>query len=297
MLGACDRECCLESTGKSMSITGMVTTLLDRLQHVYESTDWRGQKNWEKFGSQTNCWRCGGEFGKDVEPGSQVWHHIIPSSEGCPDTVDNRSLLCGNCHNAVHRFYLPTDRIGKKRTRDGKWRRVVKFEEGIELRQDIHAADGSLSSCRECGSRGIVAGVSEGFWDGQGMVVFLTCSQCGDGFAVPFIGARNAPEIDPNAVLFAETESAFAKSAEGLPPDLADRLKRFGNSFVSAMHNGTRELKAATRIAKLSGISEKELQKQTVSIRQKYVEMIKALLPEAAELELACKSHTKESGS
>src|SRR2546421_5944179 len=117
-----------------MSIAGMVATLLDRLQHVDESTDWRGQKNWEKLGSQKNCWRCGGEFGKDVEPGSQVWHHIIPSSEGGPDSVDNRSLLCGNCHNAVHRFYLPTDRIGKKRTRDGKWRRVVKFEEGIELR-------------------------------------------------------------------------------------------------------------------------------------------------------------------
>lgn len=280
-----------------MSISSMLATLLDQLQHVDESTDWRGQKNWEKLGSQTNCWRCSGEFGKDIEPGSQVWHHVIPSSEGGPDTVDNRSLLCGNCHNAVHRFYLPTDRIGKKRTRDGKWRRVVKFEEGIELRQDIPSTDGSLSLCRECGSRGIVDGVSEGFWDSQGMVVFLTCSQCGNAFAVPFIGARNAPEIDPNAVLFAEMESIFAKSVEGLPPDLADRLKTLGNSLVSAMRNGTRELKAATRIAQLSGISEKELEKHTGSIRQKYVEMIKALLPEATELELACKSYIKESGT
>lgn len=229
--------------------------------------------------------------------GSQIAHHIIPSSEGGPDTVDNRPLLCGNCHNAVHRFYLPTDRIGKKRTRDGKWRRVVKLEKGIELHQDIPAADGSLSSCRECRSRGIVEGVSEGFWDGQGMLVFLTCSQCEHRFAVPFIGARNAPEIDPNAVLFAEMESAFTKSAEGLPPDLADRLKTFENSLVSAMRNCTRELKAVTRIAQMSGISEKELEKQTGSIRQKYVEMIKALLPEAAELELACKSHIKESGT
>lgn len=280
-----------------MSMVGMVATLLERLQHVDESTDWRGHKNWEKLDSQTNCWRCGGEFGKDIEPGSQAWHHIIPSSEGGPDTVDNRSLLCGNCHNAVHRFYLPTDRIGKKRTRDGKWRRVVKFEEGIELHQDIPSADGSLSSCQKCGSRGIVDGVSEGFWDGQGMVVFLTCSQCRDGFAVPFIGARNPPEIDSNAVLYAEMESAFAKSMEGLPPDIADRLKTFGNSLVSAIRNGTRELNAATRIAQLSGISEKELEKQTGSIRQKYFEIIKALLQEAADLELACKSHIKGSGT
>lgn len=280
-----------------MSIAGMVATLIERLQHSDESTDWRGQKNWEKLGSQTNCWRCGGEFGKDIEPGTQVCHHIIPSSEGGPDTVDNRSLLCGNCHNAVHRFYLPTDRIGKKRTRDGKWRRVVKFEEGIELHQDIPSADGSLSSCRKCGSRGIVGGVTEGFWDGQGMVVFLACSQCAYRFAVPFIGARKAPEIDPNAVLFAEMESAFAKSAERLPPDLVERLKTFGNSLISAMRNATRELKAATRIAQLSGISEKELEKQTGSIRQKYVEMIKALLPEGADLELACRSHIKEYGT
>jgi hypothetical protein len=280
-----------------MSIPDMVATLLDRLQHVDESTDWRGQKNWKKLGAHTSCWRCSGAFGKDTEPGSHVWHHIIPSSEGGPDTVDNRSLLCGNCHNVVHRFYLPTDRIGKNRTRDGKWRRVVKFEDGIELHQDISAADGSLSSCRECGSPGIVDAVSEGFWGGQGMVVFLTCSQCGHGFAVPFIGATNAPEIDPNAVIFAEMQSAFATSAERLPPDLADRLKAFGNSLVSGVRNGTREIKAATRIAQLSGISAKELEKQTVLIRQKYVEMIKALLPEAAELELACKLHIKESGT
>jgi hypothetical protein len=280
-----------------MSVADMVATLLDRLQHVDRSVDWRGQTNWEKLGSQTHCWRCGGEFGRYIEPGSHVWHHIIPSSEGGLDTVDNRSLLCGDCHNVIHRFYLPTDRIGKKRTRDGKWRRVVKFEEGIEISQDIPTADGSLSSCRECASRGIVDGVSEGYWDGQGMMVFLTCSECGHGFAVPFIGSRNAPKIDPNAVLFAEMEARFAKSAEGFPSDLSGRVKTFGDSLVSAMRNCTRELKKASIIAQLSGISAEELEKKTETIRQKYVDMIKKLLPEAAELEVVCKSYAKESGT
>lgn len=127
------------------------------------------------------------------------------------------------------------------------------------------------------------------------MMVLLTCSECGHRFAVPFIGARNAPEIDPNTVLFAEMESGFAKSEDGLPPDLANRVKTFGSSLVSAMRNCTRELRAATRIAQLSGISEEEVEKQARSICHKYIEIIKALVPEAAELELACKSYVKES--
>lgn len=280
-----------------MSVADMVATLLARLQYVGRSVDWRGQTNWEKHRSHTHCWRGGGEFGKDIEPGSQVWHHIIPSSEGGPGTVDNRSLLCGDCHNVIHRIYLPTDGIGKKRTRDGKWRRVVKFEEGIELSQDIPAADDSLFSCRECASRGIVDGVSEGYWDGQGMIVFLTCSECGHGFAVPFIDSRNAPEIDPGVVLFAEIEAGFAKSAEGLPSDLASRVKTFGDSMISAMRNCTRELKAAAMIAQLSRISAEELEKQTEPICRKYVDMIKKMLPKAAELEVACKSYEQESGT
>lgn len=280
-----------------MSIADIVATLLDRLQHIDQSTDWCGKTNWEKLGSQTHCWRCGREFGKEIEPGSQVWHHIIPSSEGGLDTIDNISHLCGNCHNVIHRFYLPTDRIGKKRTRSGKWRRVVKFDDSIEISQDIPAADGSLSSCRKCGSHGIVDGVSEGYWDGEGMMVFLTCSECEYRFAVPFIGSRNAPEIDPNAVLFAEMESRFAKSAEVLPSNLADRLKTFGSSLISAMRNCIRELKAASRIAQLSGTSAEELEKQTESIRQKYINTIKVLMPEVAELEVACKSYLKKSGT
>jgi len=278
-----------------MSVADTVATLLDRLQHIDQSTDWRGHTNWEKLGSTIHCWRCGGEFGKDIELGSHIGHHIIPESEGGPDTSDNRSLLCGNCHNVVHRFYLPTHQIGKMRTRDGRWRRLVKFQEGIELHQDITAADGSLSSCRKCGSRGIVDGVSEGYWDGQGMVVFLTCSECGDGFAVPFIGSKNAPQIDPDAVLFAKMESGFAKSAERLPSDLAHRVKTIGSSLVSAMGNCTRELKTASRIAQLSGMSSEEFEKQTGEIRQKYAEMIKVLMPEAVELEVACKRYAKES--
>ncbi len=280
-----------------MSVSEMVITLLDRLRYVDQSVDWRGHKNWEKLGSESHCWRCGGEFGKDLEPGSHAWHHIIPSSEGGPDTVDNRSLLCGNCHNAVHRFYLPTNRIGKKRTRDGKWRRVVKFEEGIEMSQDIPAADGSLASCRECESRGIVVGVSEGYWDGEGMMVFLNCSECDHRFAVPFIGARNAPQIDPYAVLFDEMETGFAKLAEGLPTDLGGRVMALGNSLVSAMRDCTRELKMASRIAQLTGTSSEELRQQTAQIRHQYVEMIKLLLPEAAELESACKHYSREAST
>ncbi len=280
-----------------MSVAKIVFTLIDRLQNVEQSTDWRGQNNWEKIGSQTHCWRCGGEFGKDIEQGSHVWHHVIPTSEGGPDTIDNKSLLCGNCHNVVHRFYLPTDRIGKKRTRDGKWRRVIKFDEGIKLSQDIPASDGSLSSCRECEARGIVGGVSEGYWDGEGMMVFLKCSQCRHCFAVPFIGAKNAPEIDPNAVLFDEIETGFAKSAEGLPTDLADSLKTLGKSLVSVMRDCMRELNLASSIAQLSGISQKGIQEQTDAIRQRYIDIIKFLLPKALELEVECKSYIKKSGT
>jgi len=281
----------------SAGVAEKVITLLDKIKHVDYSIDWRGQMNWEKLGSQTHCWRCGGEFGKDIESGSQVRHHIIPTSEGGPDTDNNRSLLCGNCHNVVHRFYLPTDRIGKKRTRDGKWRRVVKFDECIEISQDIPAANGSLSSCRECESCGIVVSVSEGYWDGEGMMIFLICSKCEHRFAVPFIGTKGKPEIDTNAVFFADLDRAFAKTAESLPTDLAEKQKKFGNSLISILRACTRELKISSRIARLTGISKEEHERQIFSIRNDYIEKIKALIPEASELEIACMSYAKESGT
>lgn len=278
----------------NMSVAKMVFTILDRLQHVDQSIDWRGKTNWKKLGSDFHCWRCGGEFGKDLEMGSHAWHHIIPSSEGGSETFDNRSLLCGNCHNVVHRFYVPTDRIGKKRTREGKWRRVVKFEESGEIFHNISAVGGSLASCPECESLGIVVYVSEGYWDGEGMMVFLNCSECDHRFAVPFVGARNTLQTDPYQLLYAEMEIGFAKSAEGLPKDLSDRVKAFGNSLISAMRESMRELKMATRIAQLKGTSEKEHKQQTMQIRQKYVEMIMRLLPEAEALESASKKYSRE---
>ncbi|MCK4600806.1 HNH endonuclease [Candidatus Bipolaricaulota bacterium] len=274
-----------------MSIADMVATLLEGLQQVGESTDWRGQQNWVKLGSETHCWRCGGEFGKDIESGSHAWHHIIPTSEGGPDTADNRSLLCGNCHNVVHRYYLPTSKIGKKRTRDGSWRRVAKFEEGIEISQSIPAADGSLSSCRDCETQGVIDGVSEGYWDGQGMMVFMKCPKCGLGFAVPFIGTNNAPEVDLNAVFFAQMESSFANSTEDLPPALADRVQSFGNTLATMLRDFTKELTSATKKAQELGLTDQETESQAAPIRKKYVEMIKSILPEAANLEEACKAH------
>jgi len=276
-----------------MNIVDMVATLIDGLQNVGESTDWRGKRNWVKLGSKTHCWRCGGEFGKDIEQGSHVWHHIIPASEGGTDTVDNRSLLCGNCHNVVHRYYLPTGKIGKKRTRDGSWRRVAKFDEGIEIRQSLPIANSSLSSCRKCGSQGVINGVSEGYWYGQGMMVFMKCLGCSHRFAVPFIGTNNAPEVDRNAVVLAHIKSSFAASMGDLPPDLEDRVQVFGNTLVSMLRDFTKELTSVTMKARELGLTDQDIESQTVLIQKKYIEMLESILPEAANLEEACKAYKR----
>jgi hypothetical protein len=43
-----------------------------------------------------------------------------------------------------------------------------------------------------CGDTGKITGVSEGYWDGKGMIVFLDCKACGHLFAIPFLNLTKA---------------------------------------------------------------------------------------------------------
>jgi hypothetical protein len=160
-----------------------------------------GKPNWQHFGSLSHCWRCGGIFGRDIEPGSQVVHHIIPTSEGGPDSRDNRSLICGSCHAVVHRVYLPNNRIGKKRTRDGNTRIVAQFRQGVTISQALPSNDFALGTCEQCGTMGQITGATEGYWRGEGLLVFLDCAGCRHKFAIPFIGAVDLPPTDPLSVI------------------------------------------------------------------------------------------------
>jgi hypothetical protein len=270
----------------------MIATLINKLQQIEESKDWRGKLKWVNLGSQTHCWRCGGEFGKDKERGSEIRHHIIPESEGGPDTVDNKSLLCGDCHNVVHKYYIPTAKIGKKRTRNGSWRLVAKFKEGIKISHSILATDGSLASCGECNAQGVVVGVSEGYWDSQGMIVFLDCPKCGRGYAVPFIGTDIAPDVDQAAVFFSEMEASFKASSENLPPELSSKVQDLGRKFVTILRDFRKELKKITKDARESGCTDEEIEHKTVIIRKKYGQMITSIMPEAASLEQTCKEYS-----
>src|SRR5262245_2434413 len=116
-----------------LNLPDLIASLLDDLREITPSTDRLGNENWLKFGSPDHCWRCGGRFGVEIEPGSQVLHHILPETEGGPNTPDNKALLCSNCHSVIHRYYLPTGKIGKRRTRTGATRLVGNLKGGIQL--------------------------------------------------------------------------------------------------------------------------------------------------------------------
>lgn len=148
-------------------------------------TETTGRWNW--IGTKDRCWRCGGRFGHEIEIGAMVIHHLIPKSESNDwDTDDNRSLLCGNCHNVIHNRKMGT--LGRSQTRNGEWRKLTNIASVIKISHNEPSATHSLGDCPNCGHRGKVVGVLEEWFGCMGMVILLDCSSCGLHFGVPFIG-------------------------------------------------------------------------------------------------------------
>jgi HNH endonuclease len=273
-----------------MSLSALVATLLDNLAEISPSTDRRGKSNWQKFGSPDHCWRCGGGFGKEIEPGSQVVHHIIPTSEGGSDTADNRASLCSNCHSVVHRFYLPTGLIGAKRTRDGTSRVVGEFS-GLRISQILPSEDHALGMCEKCGIRGTVTGVTEGYWNGEGVAVFLDCSGCGLKFAIPFIGTLEAPAFDPFSVLNSAITSGMAAAPNTLPPELKAQVDGLMHEMQEIIRATRREMNATATNARRSGASERATKRRMNEIRKNYIEKMQKLLPGARSLTEECEPY------
>jgi len=168
-----------------MELHKLIENIIDQLSNVDESTDWKGNKNWQWLGAHDRCWRCGEIVGEEIEPGSMVRHHIIPDSEGGEKTEDNLSLLCGSCHNVVHRIHMGI--IGAKLTRDKEWRTVGEVKGVLRISHKIPKKEHKLGDCPKCGKTAKITGVSEGYWGRNGMVVFLDCGTCGNLFAIPFL--------------------------------------------------------------------------------------------------------------
>ena len=271
-----------------MRIADYVTTLLDDLTEVTPSTDRRGRPNWHMLGASDKCWRCGGQFGDELEPGSHVWHHIIPESEGGPDTPDNKALLCSNCHSVVHRYYLPTGSIGRKRTRDGASRLVGKFKNGTTLSQLLPSPDHRLGYCTKCGACGTVTGVSEGYWKGEGLLVFLDCEECGLKFGEPFIGTHEAPPIDRISGVISALTVDLKSSKSRLPPELESRMAGLIGRLVAILRKLRSELSATNIAAQRSGTDQSVLKK---SLTEFYKMEVSKLIPEARALTDECQKH------
>jgi hypothetical protein len=159
--------------------------LIEQLTTVEESTNWKGKPNWQWLGATERCWRCGKVVGDEIEPGATERHHIIPKSEGGPNTDDNLALLCANCHEVIHKYRM--NFIGMTRTRDGDWRTIADVKGILKISHKMRDSKHKLGRCTECGSTAKVTGVSEGYWGGKGMIVFLDCGACGHAFAIPFL--------------------------------------------------------------------------------------------------------------
>ncbi|MBZ0162851.1 MAG: HNH endonuclease [Notoacmeibacter sp.] len=265
-----------------MRIPDFVATLLDNISEVSSSTDRKGCRNWEYIGSAERCWRCGKRFGEELEPGSEILHHLVPTSEGGSNHTDNTSHLCSNCHSVVHRYYLPTRSIGKSRTRGDKGRLVADFG-GVQIILKMDDPSASLSKCEECGGRGIVVGVSEGYWGGEGMIIFLNCEDCDHAFGVPFIGTREAPAIDPISSLIRAIRSGHA-AAPSLPEDLQNRSDELVEKLVEILSGFRSQINAEHRNLARAGKNEAEINEALSVVGQKYIDLINDILPEARSL-------------
>jgi hypothetical protein len=58
------------------------------------------------------CQQCGKrpQGAQDYHKGFE-YHHIVPRSQGGPDTLENLILLCHDCHNATHRKHPAQESI------------------------------------------------------------------------------------------------------------------------------------------------------------------------------------------
>ena len=67
----------------------------------------------------------------------QTCHHIIPSSEGGDDSIENCAPMCGSCHAFIHNGGLSRTQV--QETRDG-WYELIKHmksKEAIEIDMEI----------------------------------------------------------------------------------------------------------------------------------------------------------------
>lgn len=274
-----------------MGFAEYVATVLDNLVETSASIDRRGKRNWEHLGSKESCWRCGTALNK-LEPGSVVKHHILPKSEGGSESSDNKSILCSNCHSVVHTYYLPTGKIGRKRTRDGASRLVGKFKDGTTISQLLPSPDHALGNCHKCGIQGKIVGVTEGYWNGEGLIVFLDCTnaKCGQKFGEPFIGTGEAPTIDPVSEILLAIDVGLNLAPDTLPADLKARVNSFTSRLKGALRDLRREVNYTSLEAQRSpGKSQEDRMAMIDATRQKHAAVLRGLLPDAQLLEQECK--------
>lgn len=244
-------------------LAGYVATILDKIQSVQESYDRFGKRNWECFGSSDKCWRCCKTFGDPndgLEPGTQQRHHIVPESEGGTSTEDNIATLCANCHAVVHKFYLPYARLGRNRIERDGGRLVGDFEGGVQITKLLEAGQEHSSYCAKCNVPCTVDGVTEGYWDGEGMLILLTCPKCLRGYADPYIGTRSPPEINRVSQVCSILEHSLNTIDGGL--SASDKQKRDAvfQEFMDTLRNFDSQLQIDLIKMQRSGFGPSELQ-------------------------------------
>jgi hypothetical protein len=185
----------------------------------------------------------------------------------------------------VHRYYLPTGKIGSKRTRQDSSRLVGDFKSGVKIFKKLSSADHATGQCSKCGTPGVVVGVSEGYWNGEGLIVFLDCPNCHHKFAEPFIGTNETPAIDPISAISLAVTSGFSQASGKLPPQLAIQVDALGKAITSVLGDCRTELRSTERNSRRAGCSDAEIESKLHAVRAKYAKKLEPLLPEALRLE------------
>lgn len=68
---------------------------------------------------QKCCQKCGRTIGLEV-------HHIKPHSQGGSDDLDNLEVLCGICHNDIHKYNRSElTKIGKEKAKKKKGEALI----------------------------------------------------------------------------------------------------------------------------------------------------------------------------
>jgi len=132
---------------------------------------------------------------------------------------------------------------------------IGNFDEGVEITKLLEEGQEHTSHCPHCNIPGTVEGVTEGYWDGEGMMILLDCPNCSLKFADPYIGIRTAPEMNRASQICAMLQNSLNTVDGGHGIEAKKERDAFFQEFMDRIRDADSELQYQIIIMQRSNAS------------------------------------------